>query len=171
VAEATGAGRALALAAAFLAAGLVAVLRYPLAAEPDRDLAPHPLADPRASDDLHPEHGPVLVTVEYLVDPDEADGFLRAVSEMGRIRRRDGAYRWGVYRDVAEPGRYLETFLVESWLEHLRQHRRSTAADMGARERVHAFHLGTDEPEVTHLISAKVRPAAAPLGLSGRRRV
>jgi hypothetical protein len=90
---------------------------------------------------------------------------------MGRIRRRDGAYRWGIYRDVAEPGRYLETFLVESWLEHLRQHRRSTAADMRVRERVHEFHLGTDEPEVTHLVSAHVRPRVAPIGVTARRRV
>jgi predicted MFS family arabinose efflux permease len=171
VAEATGPGRTLAIAAAFLAAGLVAVVRYPLAADPDRDLEPSPLADPRAADDLHPEHGPVLVTVEYLVDPNGAEGFLRAVSEMGRIRRRDGAYRWGIYRDVAEPGRYVETFLVESWLEHLRQHRRSTAADMRVRERVHAFHVGTDEPEVTHLVSARVRPPVMPLGVSARRRV
>jgi predicted MFS family arabinose efflux permease len=169
VAEATGPGRALALAAAFLAIGLLAVVRYPLAADPDRDLAPSPIEDPRAADDLRPDQGPVLVTVEYLVDPDEADGFLRAASELGRIRRRDGAYRWGIYRDVAEPGRYLETFLVESWLEHLRQHRRSTAADMRARERVREFHLGPDEPEVTHLVSANTRPRVAPVGVGADR--
>jgi MFS family permease len=154
VAEATGTEAALGMAAGFLVVGLAAALRYRLAAEADRDMAPHVLADPPVADDLRGEHGPVLVTVEYLIDPDHAGAFVAAADEMGRIRRRDGAYRWGIYRDVAQPGRFVEAFLVESWLEHLRQHRRGTAADERVRQRLHDFHLGPDEPEVTHLLSA-----------------
>lgn len=154
VAEVTGTAAALGMAAAFLLVGLAAAARYRLVADADRDMAPHVVADPPVADGLEPERGPVLVTVEYLIDPDDAGRFMSAAAEMGRIRRRDGAYRWGIYQDVAQPGRYLETFLVESWLEHLRQHRRGTAADARVRERLHAFHLGPDEPEVTHLLAA-----------------
>jgi Transmembrane secretion effector len=41
-------------------------------------------------------------------------------------RLRDGAYRWGLYNDSAVPSRFVETFVVELWAEHLRQHERVT---------------------------------------------
>ena len=48
----------------------------------------------------------------------------------------------------------VETFLVESWMEHLRQHERVTNADRLAQECVHRFNLfGT--PRVTHFIAVE----------------
>src|SRR5258708_24892316 len=76
-----------------------------------------------------PDRGPVLVTVEYSIDPVDAAEFIAAMREMRRIRRRDGAVRWGLFEDAAKPGRYLESFLVQSWGEHLRQHERITVSD------------------------------------------
>ena len=35
----------------------------------------------------------------------------------------------------------VETFLVESWMEHLRQHERVTEADRVLQNAVHRFHL------------------------------
>ncbi|HEY6322379.1 MAG TPA: MFS transporter [Thermoanaerobaculia bacterium] len=35
----------------------------------------------------------------------------------------------GVFRDLEHPDVYLETFLVPSWAEHLRQHERLTRGD------------------------------------------
>jgi hypothetical protein len=75
---------------------------------------------------------------------------------MRRILRRDGAMRWGLFNDQAEPGRYLETFLVESWAEHMRQHARVTNADRAIQDRARSFHLGQEPPVVTHLIAEKV---------------
>jgi hypothetical protein len=93
------------------------------------------------------------VTVEYRIDSRNRNEFLAAVERLGHERRRDGAYAWGVFEDAAEEGRFLETFLVESWLEHLRQHERVTNADRLLQSAVHRFHLeGT--PKVTHFISA-----------------
>ena len=94
--------------------------------------------------------GPILVTVEYDVDPQQNLGFLQSMHRYERIRRRDGAYQWGVFRDMENPNRYLETFLVVSWAEHLRQHQRSTRADREVEERVHSCILGT--PSVRHLV-------------------
>ena len=74
--------------------------------------------------------------------------------ELGRFRRRDGAVDWGLYEDVAEPGRYLETFVVESWGEHLRQHERATVADRQISERANSFHLRDIPPVVSHLLYA-----------------
>jgi hypothetical protein len=103
------------------------------------------------------DRGPVLVTVEYRIDPKDRGSFLAAIENLGRERRRDGAYAWGVFEDAAEEGRMIETFLVESWLEHLRQHERVTRADRVVQELVNRFHIeGT--PKVTHLIASEEVP-------------
>ena len=93
--------------------------------------------------------GSILVTVEYDVEPDQEAGFLLAIHKYERIRRRDGAYRWGIFRDLEDPTRYVETFLVDSWAEHLRQHERSTRADRDIADRVQSHVRGT--PTVRHL--------------------
>ena len=103
------------------------------------------------------EAGPVMVTVEYKVDEVKAPGFIKAINRYGRIRRRDGAYQWGIFRDLENPQRYLETFLVDSWAEHLRQHERSTRADRAVTERVRSFTTG--EPIVRHLLYATANSA------------
>jgi len=105
--------------------------------------------------DLRPEldEGPVLVTLEYRVNPDQAEAFLEAIHEYGRVRRRDGAYRWGVYRDLEDADRYVETFLIRSWAEHLRQHERSTKADREVEERLRTYVTGV--PKVRHLVAAE----------------
>jgi MFS family permease len=97
------------------------------------------------------DEGPVLVTVEYRVKHGETQEFLAAMRRYGRIRRRDGASQWGVFRDVEVVDCYVETFLVSSWAEHLRQHERTTLADQALEEKVQTFL--TAAPSVTHLIS------------------
>ena len=92
--------------------------------------------------------GPVLVTAEYQVDPKRVSEFIKAIHEYERIRRRDGASRWGVGQDLEHPHRYLETFIVSSWAEHLRQHQRFTRADSHVEERLLSCIVG--EPAVHH---------------------
>src|SRR6266478_865048 len=89
--------------------------------------------------EVDPSQGPVLVTVEYEVEPTKADEFLGALHKFARVRRRDGASRWGVYRDTEHPAHYVETFIVESWAEHLRQHERLTRGDRDLEENVRRF--------------------------------
>jgi len=90
--------------------------------------------------------------IEYDLEPAERDRFIDAMNEVARERRRDGAYAWGLYVDTARPGRIVETFLVESWMEHLRQHERVTKADELLQAR--AYRYVRTSPVVTHLISA-----------------
>jgi hypothetical protein len=134
--------------------GLAAALLFPLRAGEVLDLNPSlHWSEPNFVSEIQPEQGPVLVTVEYLIDPERADEFAEAMRDFERILRRDGATRWGLFADPAHPGRYLETFLVESWAEHLRQHARVTNEDRAVNERVRSFHLGDAPPVVTHLIA------------------
>ena len=94
------------------------------------------------------------MTIEYRIDPTERRPFLEALDYLGPQRRRDGAYRWGVFEDAADPSRFVETFLVDSWLEHLRQHERVTNADKVLQTQVQRFQL-EGAPKVTHMIAAE----------------
>jgi MFS family permease len=98
------------------------------------------------------EKGPMMVTVEYAVLPKRTAEFVDAMHEYGRIRRRDGAYRWAIFRDTEVADRYLEIFLVNSWAEHLRQHERQTQADRELEQRIKGCLSG--EPRVRHLLDA-----------------
>jgi MFS family permease len=97
--------------------------------------------------------GPVLVTVEYFVDARHAQAFVDAMREYEHVRRRDGASRWGIYRDTEVPDRYVETFVVDSWAEHLRQHARLTQADRKLEDRIRELVRGPSK--VQHLIDAR----------------
>ncbi len=99
------------------------------------------------------DDGPVLVTAEYVVNAGKEDEFLLAMEDYGRIRRRDGASRWGIFRDTEAPSRYVETFMVDSWGEHIRQHDRQTQADRAVEERVMGTVAGV--PAVRHLLYAR----------------
>jgi MFS family permease len=153
-------GRLLGLPLAHLiaAAGLLAIMpltrRWKLQTGAKINLAPslHWPA-PITARDLEGDRGPVLVTVEYRIDPRRRTEFVAVVAKLAHGRRRDGAYGWGLFEDTAEEGRFVETFLVESWLEHLRQHERVTKADRLHEDKVRAFQL-SGEPHVTHFIAA-----------------
>lgn len=148
---------------AFLAAGaavgvsrlFVWRLRLPEGEGPDLSPAPR-WPDPQLVVALPAERGPVLVTVEYRIEPRDAPAFARAMRALGSIRLRDGALRWGLWADAAQPGRYLESFVVESWLEHLRQHERITAADRAVQAVAHDFHRDAEPPSVTHYVHEEI---------------
>ena len=96
--------------------------------------------------------GPVLVTIEYSVVAELESQFVNAMRHYARVRRRDGAYQWGIYRDIEVANRFVEIFLVHSWAEHLRQHSRQTKADRELEQRVYICVTG--EPKVRHLLYA-----------------
>jgi MFS family permease len=147
-------------AAHFVAAAgaLVAIpltWRWKLQAGPGADLTPSAhWPTPLTALTIEQDRGPVLVTVEYRIQPQDRGKFLAALAELGRERRRDGASRWGVFEDAADQERIVEVFLVASWTEHLRQHERVTNADRVVQERVHRFQL-TDAPKITHFLSVE----------------
>jgi predicted MFS family arabinose efflux permease len=146
---------ALTLAAAGLVAGVALTRRWPLAESERSDMTPAGVwSDPNVDIEPRPDDGPVLITVEYDVDPADAERFIAAMDELRRIRRRDGAHRWGLYADLERAGCYVETFVVESWSEHLRQHGRLTVADLELTELTRSFHRGESPPEVRHMLWA-----------------
>lgn len=100
---------------------------------------------------IEQDRGPVLVTVEYRIDPNNRAPFVRALGRYAHERRRDGAYEWGLFEDPAQEGRFVETFLTDSWLEHLRAHERVTKADRLLEQIVLRFQV-EGKPKITHLV-------------------
>src|SRR5262249_2665061 len=102
---------------------------------------------------------PVLVTVRYQVPPRHAHAFVQAMQTYGRTSRRGGAARWGVFRELEHADVFLETFLVRSWAEHLRQHERFTRGDSDVEAEVRLYIEG--EPSVEHFVGAEAGGATA----------
>jgi MFS family permease len=147
---------ALLFAAGALILSLAAVGYYPLNGVDQLNLTPSahwPV--PTVAVKPEPQDGPVLVTVEYRIDPQQARDFTFAMQPVQEQRLRDGALRSGLYSDPVDPSRYIETFVVESWAEHLRQHERVTVSDRVAEDRARAFHIGDTPPATSHYIDAR----------------
>jgi MFS family permease len=155
IASWTGIPHALTVAAIGALLGIAATWKFRVGQHDETDLtpsvnwpAPMLAADPEA------DPGPVMVTVEYRINPASAREFTAVMQQrMRRIRRRDGAFMWELFSDADHPDRMVECFMVESWLEHLRQHERVTVADHNVIKQMRAYHLGGEPPRVTHLIA------------------
>jgi MFS family permease len=143
------------IAAIALVASVPLLRRWKLQTAAGLDLAPsmHWPA-PLFSHDIEPDRGPVLVTIEYVVAAVDRAAFLTAMAKLAGERRRDGAFDWGIYEDASKEGVFVETFCVDSWLDHMRQHQRVTNADRVLQDAVDRFQAqGT--PAIRHLIAAQ----------------
>ena len=108
-----------------------------------------------------PHEGPVRISIEYRIALEHYPVFTHAIHDLRAVRLRDGAIRWGIFREAADPTHLNETFVMESWLDYLRSRERMTAEDARIRDRVYALHHQPDDtgapqpPGVTHQIYAR----------------
>ncbi|BCK88530.1 hypothetical protein MIZ01_2334 [Sideroxyarcus emersonii] len=154
VASWVGISTALTASAVGALLGSAAAWRYRIGLHDLHDLSPSMKSPaPATADEFEIDSGPVMVTVEYRIDAQRVEEFTRSMQQIRRIRRRDGAFMWELFSNIEAPGHMVECFMVESWLEHLRQHERQTVADSEAIARVKEFHLGAGAPKVTHLVA------------------
>jgi MFS family permease/quinol monooxygenase YgiN len=139
--------------AAAVAATTALGLRWKFRRIAEVDLSPAPFLAPEMRLPDEDASGPVLVTVAYDVRPESEDAFQRALALVGRSRRRTGAVQWSVYRDAENPGRFIETYVVPSWEEHVRQHGRRTVTDASLTEGLRVFLREGTRPEVKHYVA------------------
>jgi hypothetical protein len=153
VAEAAGVpGTLLIGAVGLLIAGLI-MHRIKLPSGEADLVASNHWPEPLVAEPVAHDRGPVLILIDYHVEKLNRTKFLHALNDMSSERRRDGAYGWGVTEDSADPEKITEWFMVESWAEHLRQHKRVSHADADLQSKVLAFHTGPEKPLVRHLLT------------------
>ncbi len=117
---------------------------------------------PEPAQAVHPEAGPVMVTLQYQIDPVRAAEFAAVMQRTRRARLRQGALSWGLFRDVAVPGRYIEYFVDENWLEHQRRLERFTAFDAELRGQRMAFHIGAAPPVLRRYVANESAESTGP---------
>ena len=100
-----------------------------------------------------PDSGPVMVTIEYRVQPGKRAEFIAAMQSVREMRRRNGAYFWELFHDSADPSRFNECFMDESWVEHLRQHERVSVADREIQQRAKAFMVEGESTKSSHWLA------------------
>ncbi|MEE3198309.1 MAG: MFS transporter [Pseudomonadota bacterium] len=154
LASATSTTMALSVAVVFgLLLGLAAS-RWKLSdyAEIDYSTA-QPSDEPTSSLSLTSHDGPVMLNVEYLIDPADRKAFEEAMRDVRRMRLRNGAVAWGLFQDADNEHRFIETFIDPTWLTHLRQQERVTVEDMEFKQVAEAFHRSTNPPKTSHFIA------------------
>jgi hypothetical protein len=107
-----------------------------------------------------PDDGPVLIQIEYQIDPPQRAAFLRAVRKVGRVRRRNGATSWRVFRDIGAESRFVERYVLTSWSEYVRLRARMTVSDRDLIARVEALQRPDTPIRVSRLIGVGERELA-----------
>jgi MFS family permease len=113
----------------------------------------HPWDEPVPARPIELRDGPVMVTVEYFVDPARGTEFEAIMAESRGSRLRAGAVSWGLFEDLELPGRFVEYFACDTWVDYLRRFDRFTAADEVLQRRRHAFHIAEDPPRISRFIA------------------
>lgn len=149
----------LALAALAMAGGIFLARPFPLRMGDTSEVTPvAPVAlwdDLQLKDVPQPGEGPVSVEIAYRIRDGESVEFLHAVTQLRASRKRDGATLWRVYRDLADPSRYVERFIVSSWADYLHQRSRATLADQALEAHVHEFLRPGEQVTMQHYIAER----------------
>jgi hypothetical protein len=113
----------------------------------------HPFDEPVPVIPIDADEGPVMVTIEYLVDPARAKEFEAIMAESRGGRLRAGAVSWGLFEDLERPARFVEYFVCSTWADYLRRFDRFTAADEALRTRRHSFHIAEGAPRISRFVA------------------
>ena len=162
VAEHEGVGAALLAAGAVQLGGMLLGLVLPLSQSEALDLDPlGRWQEPDTAVPVQPRTGPVVVAIEYLVPPGNVGAFLAEMHERRRISRRDGAQRWTLLRDLAEPLLWVERYHLPTWLDYVRSSERRTRSDAGNADRIRALLIEGETPRVHRMIERQTNAVSS----------
>ena len=106
--------------AALVASPLLGLwMRMPTVSGPN-ELSLDVLADPEVRLSLTPRSGPIVIEIEYRVDPAKARLFYAVMQHVQLSRQRNGAYGWSIARDIADPQLWTERYHCRTWYDYLR---------------------------------------------------
>jgi MFS family permease len=162
VAEITDLPTSMLIASAGLIIACLYTRRWPVSGNDMLDHTPsrHWQA-PQPKLEVAPQQGPVMVAIRYEVPPHNVADFLREMHKLGKSRQRDGATFWEIFEDATRPGSYLETYVIPTWLDHLRQHERISKQDALVQTTIRALLQPDTAPVITHYVKPLASPAAS----------
>lgn len=111
--------------------------------------------------------GPVVITVEYVIDEHDVEEFLGLMNGRRRTRRRDGARNWRLLRDLHDPRQWIERYETPTWLDYIRLNNRATQDDASVPERLRQLHRGAEGPKVRRRIERQTTSSPVPGGEAG----
>lgn len=169
IAQTSGITTALLMAAVLQAIGGCLGFILPLPKSGDDDLAPlDRFTEPQTAVPVNARSGPIVITIEHRIAAENVAAFIKAMNERRRICRRDGARRWTLLRDLAEPELWIERYHVATWLEYVRDNHRRTRADLDNFERIKALHIEHHELRIHRFIERPVGSSSSEHMPSGR---
>lgn len=141
-------------AGVLLLLGIVVSWRVRLPVTTQGDMAPslhwpQPLLD----SDMGHERGPVMITVEYDIAPAHSGAFQAAMNDVRQMRMRNGSFSWGLVQDTENSRCWSEFFFDESWIEHLRHHRRVTRAELRIEASARRYQTANVPVRIRHLLA------------------
>lgn len=105
------------------------------------------LNEPEVGLALTMRSGPVVVELEYNVDPTQAREFYEAARHLQKLRQRNGGFNWSLARDIAKPEIWTERFHCPTWGDYLRMRNRYTLSDINLQREVESLcQPGTKRP-------------------------
>jgi hypothetical protein len=113
------------------------------------------------TDEPDPDDGPVLIQVEYRIDPERRAEFLQRIHKLESIRRRNGATSWRVFRDHGQHDCFVERYVLESWAEYVRARGRMTMADRTLVDEIETFQRPGVPLRVSRLLGVNPRAVSA----------
>jgi MFS family permease len=142
--------------AALVASPLLGLwMRMPTVSGPN-ELSLDVLADPEVRLSLTPRSGPIVVEIEYRVDPAKARLFYAVMQHVQLSRQRNGAYGWSIARDIADPELWTERYHCPTWHDYLRQRSRSTASERALHLRANEFHMGPGPIRIRRMLDRPI---------------
>jgi hypothetical protein len=113
----------------------------------------HPFEEPVPKLPIELDEGPVMVNIEYLINPARRAEFDEVMAESRGARLRAGAVSWGLFEDIERPGRFVEYFVCSTWADYLRRFDRFTAADEELLQRRHSHHIAEGPPRISRYVA------------------
>jgi len=113
---------------------------------------------PQIAFDLQQRSGPIVISIEYLIDQRDIGEFLKAMTQRRRIRRRNGAIEWTLMRDLERSDLWVESFKLSNWVEYVRHNKRTTHDDAAVAEKLRGLHRGEAPPSVHRMVIRSTRP-------------
>lgn len=96
--------------------------------------------EPEVALELTARSGPIVIEIDYRVDPEQARPFYGAMLKLQHARLRNGAFDWSLSRGIADPALWIERYHFPTWGDYLRQRDRFTHSDRELQAQADAFN-------------------------------